>query len=106
MLGVIGIILPLLPTTPFLLLSASCYAKSSDKLYQWLIENRWFGKYIKSIRRGEGIPLRVKITAISMLWLTIGFSVLFVIEMLLVRIVLIVIAVGVTWHIVSYRNVK
>ena len=65
LLGILGIILPLLPTTPFLLLAAASYAKSSEKFYNWLINNRFFGNYIRNYREGKGIPLRVKISAIS-----------------------------------------
>ena len=68
LLGLIGIILPLLPTTPFLLLGAAIYAKSSDKFYNWLVENKLFGSYIKNYREGKGIPIRVKISAISFLF--------------------------------------
>lgn len=106
LLGIIGILLPLLPTTPFLLLAASCYAKSSTRLYNWLLENRWFGKYIKNIREGHGIPLKVKISVITLLWIAIGFSAIFVVQGLLVRIILVLIAVGVTAHIVFYRTSK
>ena len=67
LLGILGIILPLLPTTPFLLLAAASYARSSVKFYNWLINNRFFGSYIKNYREGKGIPLRVKVSAISFL---------------------------------------
>ena len=56
-LGVVGILLPLLPTTPFLLLAAACYAKSSKRFSNWLLNNRVFGKIIKDYREGWGIPL-------------------------------------------------
>jgi len=59
-LGLIGIFIPILPTTPFLLLSAALYARSSDKFYNWLIENRLFGRYIKNYRNGRGIPAHIK----------------------------------------------
>ncbi len=56
-LGVAGIFLPLLPTTPFLLLAAVCYAGSSPRFYHWLMNNRWFGRYIKNYREGKGLTL-------------------------------------------------
>ena len=105
-LGIIGILLPVLPTTPFLLLAALCYAKSSSRLYNWLLNNRWFGKYITNLREGKGIPLSVKITVITLLWVTIGFSAIFVVHIVLVRIILILIAVGVSAHILSIRTSK
>ena len=98
-ISIVGIFLPVLPTTPFLLLAAGLYAKSSIKFYNWLINNRILGKYIKNYREGKGIPLKVKIIAISILWITIGYSAIFAIDILWVRILLVIIAIGVTVHI-------
>lgn len=106
MLGIIGVFLPLLPTTPFLLLAAFCYAKSSRRFYNWLMTNRWFGNYIRNYRERKGIPLKIKMLAISTLWITITFSALFVIKLLMVRIALFLIAAGVTWHIASVKTLK
>ncbi len=97
-LGVIGIFIPLLPTTPFLLLAATCYAKSSDRFYNWLISNRWLGKYIRNYREGKGTPLRVKAVSIFIMWAAIGYSAIYATESLALRVVLTVIAVGVTTH--------
>jgi len=62
--GVIGIFLPILPTTPFLLLAAVCYARSSQRFYNWLMNNKWFGNYIKNYYGGRGVPLKFKILSI------------------------------------------
>lgn len=108
-LGTLGIFLPILPTTPFLLLAAACYARSSKRFYDRLINNKWFGAYIKNYREGKGIPLKVKVYTISLLWITILFSVFFVINIFWVRVVLILIAVGVTVHVLiikTYRQKK
>jgi uncharacterized protein len=105
-LGVIGIFLPILPTTPFLLLAAACYIRSSDRFYQWLITNKWLGSYIKNYREGHGIPKRTKIWVISLLWLTIGFSAIFVVPVLIGKITLVAIAFGVTYHIVKIKTLK
>jgi uncharacterized membrane protein YbaN (DUF454 family) len=75
-LGVIGILLPVLPTTPFLLLSAACFLRSSPRFYTWLTEHRWWGKYIRYYLNGEGIPRRIKILITTMLWITILSSAL------------------------------
>ena len=79
-LGVIGIIIPLLPTTPFLLLAVACYAKSSKKAYHWLMHNKYFGSYIKNYHEGKGITLNAKIITITILWSTILFSIIFIID--------------------------
>jgi len=105
-LGIVGFFLPLLPTTPFLLLAVTCYAKSSKRLYNWLLSNRWFGNYIKNLKEGKGVPLKVKVSVIFFLWVTIGCSAVFIVHTLLVRIILILIAAGVTIHIVSIRTSK
>lgn len=105
-IGIIGIFLPLLPTTPFILLAASCYARSSKRLYNWLLNNRWFGNYIKNYQEGKGVPFKVKILSISFLWIVIGYSVFFVVSILLVRIVLFLIAIGVTIHILSIKTIN
>lgn len=104
-IGIIGIVLPLLPTTPFLLLTAACYARSSVRFYNWLLNNKMFGNFIRNYREGKGIPVRVKVLSISLLWLAIMYS-CFAVSDLIVRIVLILIAIGVTIHILSVKAKK
>ena len=103
-LGILGIFLPILPTTPFLLLAAACYARSSKRFYDWLINNKLFGAYIKNYREGKGVPLKVKVFTISLLWITILFSVFFIIHISWVKIILIIIAFGVTVHILTIKT--
>ncbi|MCK4431669.1 MAG: YbaN family protein [Candidatus Aminicenantes bacterium] len=105
-LGIIGIFLPLLPTTPFLLLAAACYARSSKRFYNWLLTNRWLGNYIRNYRERKGVPFKIKILSISFLWIAIGYSAIFVVHILLGRIILILIAIGVTIHILSIQTLK
>ncbi len=105
-LGILGIFLPLLPTTPFLLIAAACYIRSSEKFYNWLINNKWLGNYIKNYLEGKGVPLKVKVLSISLLWITIGYSVVFIVHIFLIRVILILIAIGVTIHILSIRSLK
>ncbi|MFD1064721.1 YbaN family protein [Oceanobacillus locisalsi] len=105
-LGIIGIILPLLPTTPFLLLSAACYAKSSERLYHWLLENRYFGSYIKNYRAGKGIPLKAKITAVTVLWLSLSFTIIFVIPLIAVKILLALIGAYITGFILKQKTLQ
>jgi uncharacterized protein len=105
-LGILGVFLPLLPTTPFLLLAAALYAKSSIRFYRWLLKNRTFGSYIKNYREGRGIPLKTKIMALSLLWITIAFSAFYIINIIRVRVILILIAAGVSVHILSIRTMR
>ncbi len=105
-LGILGVFLPLLPTTPFLLLSAACYARGSERFYNWLLNNRWFGNYISSYLEGKGIPWKSKVTIIALLWITIGCSAAFAVQSLAIRIILIVIAIGVTAHILFIRTLR
>lgn len=105
-LGVVGIFVPLLPTTPFLLLTAALYFKSSPRLYDWLLRNRYLGIYIRNFREYKAIPLRAKIVSVLLLWATIGYCVLAVVEALWLRLLLAAIAVGVTIHIWSYKTLR
>jgi uncharacterized membrane protein YbaN (DUF454 family) len=105
-LGVAGIFLPLLPTTPFLLLAAFLYAKSSDRLYAWLINHRTLGHYIRDFREEKAIPLRVKIVSVSLLWITIGYSALCVVQLIWIKLLLLAIAIGVSVHILSFKTKK
>lgn len=73
-LGVIGIFLPVLPTTPFLLLAAACFMRSSKRFYLWLVNHRRLGPWIVDYLDGQGIPLKAKVYAIGLMWLSIGLS--------------------------------
>ena len=105
-IGIIGIFVPVLPTTPFLVLAAACYAKSSERFYNWLINNKWFGSYIKNYREKKGISIKHKIYTVSLLWVTILISAFFLINVLWIRIILILIAVIVTIHILTIKTYK
>ncbi len=73
-LGVIGIFVPVLPTTPFLLLAAACFARSSQRFYHWLVGHPKLGPWIRDYLHGNGIPLKGKVYAIGLMWLSIAFS--------------------------------
>ena len=106
-LGALGIFLPILPTTPFLLLAAACYLRSSERMHKWLLNNRWFGEYIKNYQAGLGIPLKTKIIAITILWVAIIYSTFFVVdEILIAQIVLLAIATGVSVHLIRLPTFK
>ncbi len=104
-IGIVGIFTPVLPTTPFLLLAAACYLRSSQRFHRWLMNNRVFGSYIRNYTEGRGIPLKVKLFTIALLWVTIGISI-WAADNLIVTIVLLIVAVGVTLHIALIRAKK
>ena len=94
-LGLIGVFLPLLPTTPFLLVSAGCFAKSSEKWHRWLLSNRIFGPIIKDWQDRKCISFSAKVTAVSLVVLFGGFSIIFLLEDLGLRILcILLIATG------------
>ena len=103
--AIIGIFIPILPTTPFLLISSALYAKSSKKFYDWLINNKIFGKYIKNYRDGKGIPLKLKIITTALLWITIGCSAIFALDIFWARVLLVIIAILVTIHIIRINPI-
>lgn len=105
-LGVLGMFLPVLPTTPFLLLAAALYCKGSPKLYHWLLDNKYLGEYIRNFREYKAIPLRAKIVSVTLLWATILLSAFLAVNVWWLRLLLICIAVGVTWHILSFKTLK
>ncbi|MBA7477362.1 Inner membrane protein YbaN [subsurface metagenome] len=100
--GIVGIFVPLLPTTPFLLLAAGCYLRSSQRFYNWLMANRLFGAYIRNYIEGRGIPIKIKLFIITLLWVTIGISIWLVANWV-VTVILLIVAVGVTLHIIFIR---
>ena len=74
LLGVLGLFLPLLPTTPFLLLASACFARGSTRLHRWLLHHRVFGVYLRNVEAGNGIPLKAKIVALAMMWSSLAYS--------------------------------
>jgi uncharacterized membrane protein YbaN (DUF454 family) len=107
-LAIIGIPLPVLPTTPFLLLSAGCYMRGSERMHKWLLNHKYFGGFIRNYQEGRGIPLKVKIWAISVMWIMILVSSYYFIsdEYFFLKIILIIVAVGVTIHLVRIKTYK
>ncbi len=103
-LGVIGIFLPLLPTTPFFLLAAACFFRSSERLYAWLLNHKYLGKRIKYYRVYKAISLKSKLLSLALLWLTIGYSAFFVVKATWLKIMLFFIAAGVSTHLIGFRT--
>ena len=103
-LGVIGIFLPVLPTTPFLLLASALFLRSSKRLYNYLMNHPKLGPYIHDFLIDRSISLRVKIVSLSMLWASLTSCAIFVSERLIMRIMFILIAIGVSIHILSFKT--
>lgn len=102
-LGVIGIFLPVLPTTPFLLLAAACFARSSKRFYLWLVLHPKLGPWVRDYLDGQGLPLKGKIWALVLMWTSISFS-MWVVPLLWVRIFMVVSAVCVTVYILKQKT--
>jgi len=105
-LGGLGVFLPVLPTTPFLLLSAACYYKSSERMHRWMLNNRWFGTYVRNYKEGRGIPLKTKIFTLALLWTVITYSALFFVSIPIIQAVLFIIAAAVTVHVIRLPTYK
>ena len=106
-LGILGLFLPMLPTTPFLLLSAAAWVKASPRLYEWLINHRIFGEYIRNYREHRAIPLHVKIISVTLVWLTIGYCIFAVVdEWWWAQVLMALLAIGISWHILSFNTLK
>jgi len=100
-LGTAGVFLPILPTTPFLLLSAACYYKGSERMHRWLLNNKLLGNHIRNYREGKGISPKSKILTLFLLWTTICYSTFFLVNILMVQIILFAIAIAVTVHVTT-----
>ena len=103
-LAIAGAVLPLVPTTPFLLIAAACLYRSSSRFYQWLMNNKLFGKYIRDYKEKKGVPLNVKLVALIFLWASILVSAFILAPILWLQILLITIAVAVTVHIALIKT--
>ena len=105
-LGIIGIFVPLLPTTPFLLLTAALYFRGSPRLHQWLLNHKYFGTYIRNFRENKAIPLRAKVISLLLMWGTMLYCIFFLIPLTWIKVLLLLVAAGVTWHILSFKTLR
>lgn len=103
-LGILGIFLPVLPTTPLLLLAAALFLRSSKPLYDWLMNHPKLGPYIKNFMVHRSIPLKVKIISVSMVWITLLYCAVFVADHWAFRLFFVLLAAGITAHILSYNT--
>jgi uncharacterized membrane protein YbaN (DUF454 family) len=102
-LGAVGIVIPVLPTTPFVLLAAACFSASSSKAYKMLLHSRFFGPYIEHYRNGGGITKAAKARGIIVLWVLLGISAVFVVK-LWVYVLLGAVGAGVTLHLLLIKT--
>lgn len=106
-LGIVGIFVPLLPTTPFLLLSAALWVRSSPRLYGWLLAHPCFGEYVRNFRENRAIPLRAKVISLTLMWCTMLYCIFALLTAWWwAQATLLAVAVGVTWHILSFATLK
>lgn len=106
LLGVVGIVVPLLPTTPFLLLAAALYCRSSPRLYDRLLGHRRLGAYIRHFREERALPLRVKVVSVSLVWLTLSYAAWEAEAWGAWRWLLLLLAFGVSLHILRFRTLR
>jgi len=103
LLGILGIFLPVLPTTPFLLLASACYMRGSERMHRWLMNQRYLGPYLRNFQAGRGIPLRAKIAALALMWTSLTVSMWFV-PLPWVRVLLLVPGIAVTVYLYRMRT--
>mgnify|MGYP001073412573 CR=1 FL=1 len=103
-LGLLGIFVPLLPTTPFLLLAAACWMRSSQRLHDWLLHHRWFGDYVRNYVEYRAVRPRARVVTLALLWGVIGAAALTAVTSWWVRALLGVVAVGVTVHLLQLKS--
>ena len=103
-LGILGAFLPVLPTTPFLLLAATLFLKSNKGLYNWLMNHPRLGPYIRNFLEHKSIPLKIKVLSVTMVWITLLYCAIFVAEHWAFRAFFILLAAAISIHILSYRT--
>ena len=104
--GIVGKFVPLLPTTPFLLLSAALFFRSSPRAYHWLLYHRYLGGYIRSFREERAIPLRAKVMALSLLWITSLHGFFFLLDHWIWKGGMLLVSIGVTFYLLSFKTAR
>ena len=104
-LAILGVFLPLLPMTPFLLLASACFVRGSDRLHRWLLSNPLFGEYLRNIEDKKGIPLKGKIITLVLLWGSLAYSI-YIVKLLLLKVMLAAIGIGVTVFILRMKTLR
>ena len=104
--GILGLFLPVLPTTPFVLLAGACFARGSTLFYNMLIKNEMFGDMVRDFQKGLGIKKHIKIKAIALLWLSLLFSSYLLDFLIWLTALLVFIGLGVSSYILSLPTRK
>ncbi len=104
-LGVIGIFIPVLPTTPFLLLSAFCYIRSSRRLYAWLVNHKVLGRYIYNYLEHKAISRKARITALLFMWLGMSISII-IVSNIFIRLFLLIVGIGISIHLLKLKTLR
>ena len=102
--AIVGIVVPLLPTTPFLLLAAACFLRGSDRMHRWLTTHRWLGPYITNYQEHRAITNRARVAALLLLWGTLGYTAFGVVSNLGLRVLLLVIGLCCTLYILRLNT--
>ena len=105
-LGIMGVFMPVLPTTPFLLLAAALFLRGNKDRYEWLLAHPKLGPYITNFMVHKAIPLRVKAVSVSLVWITLLNCAIFVADHWLFRTLFLLLAAAITIHILSYKTLK
>jgi uncharacterized membrane protein YbaN (DUF454 family) len=103
-IGAIGAVIPVLPTTPFIIASAFCFGKSSKRAEKWISNNRYFGSYIENYKTKKGVPLDVKVKSLVFLWLMLILSSIFFFNQFYIFLLLIIVGIAVTAHILLLKT--
>jgi uncharacterized membrane protein YbaN (DUF454 family) len=105
LLAILGIFLPLLPTTPFLLLASACFVRGSERLHRWLLGNRLFGEYLRNIEEKRGIPRKSKAVALCLMWASLGISI-WTMRPLPLKAMLVAIGIGVSLWLLRMKTLE
>lgn len=103
-IGAVGVVIPVLPTTPFILISVFCFGKSSKRAERWISNNRYFGSYIENYKNKNGVPLDIKLKSIAFLWTMLIISIMFFSNNDYLSLLLVIIGIAVTAHILLLKT--
>lgn len=105
-LGIIGVFLPVMPTIPFFIIASLCFSGGSNRFHNMLLNNRWIGSHVKNFQEHKEMELRKKVFVIVFQWIALGVTTIFLVKIMLIRILMIIMALGVTIYILSLKTTK